>query len=211
MIAGEGACVGFDAGHLVHHRHRRGRQKSKEYLLTSVEHTAEDWSLISQDAKPATYTNRFTCAPRSVPYRPEVKTSCPRIHGTQTAVVTGPGRREIFTDKYGRVKVQFFWDRQGKKDEHSSCWIRVAQSLGRPQLGHVVPAAHRPGGRGDFLEGDPDRPLITGPVYNADQMTVPYALPANKTQSGLRTHSSMGGSGANCNEFRFEDRRGPRW
>jgi type VI secretion system secreted protein VgrG len=142
-----------------------------------------------------------------VPYRPEVKTSCPRIHGTQTAVVTGPGGSEIFTDKYGRIKVQFFWDRQGKKDEHSSCWVRVAQSwAGRsfgtwflPRIGQEVVVT--------FLEGDPDRPLVVGSVYNAE-MTVPFALPANKTQSGLRTHSSMGGSGANCNEFRFEDRKG---
>jgi len=207
VIAGEGACVGFDAGTYFTIANAEGDNKSKEYLLTSVEHTAEDWSLISQDAKPATYTNRFTCAPRSVPYRPEVKTSCPRIHGTQTAVVTGPGGSEIFTDKYGRIKVQFFWDRQGKKDEHSSCWVRVAQSwAGRsfgtwflPRIGQEVVVT--------FLEGDPDRPLVVGSVYNAE-MTVPFALPANKTQSGLRTHSSMGGSGANCNEFRFEDRKG---
>ena len=136
-----------------------------------------------------------------------MKTLCPRIHGTQTAVVTGPGGSEIFTDKYGRIKVQFFWDRQGKKDEHSSCWVRVAQSwAGRsfgtwflPRIGQEVVVT--------FLEGDPDRPLVVGSVYNAE-MTVPFALPANKTQSGLRTHSSMGGSGANCNEFRFEDRKG---
>jgi type VI secretion system secreted protein VgrG len=206
-VAGEGACVGFDAGAYFTVVNAEGQDKGKEYLLTSVEHTAQDWSLISQDAKPATYTNRFTCAPRSVPYRPEAKTQCPRIHGTQTAVVTGPAGEEIFTDKYGRIKVQFFWDRQGKKDEHSSCFVRVAQSwAGRsfgtwflPRIGQEVVVT--------FLEGDPDRPLVVGSVYNAE-MTVPFALPANKTQSGLRTHSSMGGSAANCNEFRFEDKKG---
>ena len=122
-------------------------------------------------------------------------------------MVTGPGGEEIFTDKYGRIKVQFHWDRQGKKDEHSSCWVRVAQSwAGRsfgtwylPRIGQEVVVT--------FLEGDPDRPLVVGSVYNAEQ-TVPFALPANKTQSGLRTHSSMGGSAANCNEFRFEDKKG---
>ena len=122
-------------------------------------------------------------------------------------MVTGPAGEEIFTDKYGRIKVQFFWDRQGKKDEHSSCFVRVAQSwAGRnfgtwflPRIGQEVVVT--------FLEGDPDRPLVVGSVYNAEQM-VPFALPANKTQSGLRTHSSMGGSAANCNEFRFEDKKG---
>ena len=104
-----------------------------------------------------------------------------------------PGRagEEIFTDKYGRIKVQFFWDRQGKKDEHSSCWVRVAQSwAGRsfgtwylPRIGQEVVVT--------FLEGDPDRPLVVGSVYNAEQ-TVPFALPGNKTQSGLRTRSSHG-------------------
>jgi type VI secretion system secreted protein VgrG len=103
--------------------------------------------------------------------------------------------------------VQFHWDRQGKKDDKSSCWVRVAQSwAGRsfgtwylPRIGQEVVVT--------FLEGDPDRPLVVGSVYNAEQ-TVPFALPANKTQSGLRTHSSMGGSGSNCNEFRFEDLKG---
>src|SRR6185312_3665940 len=125
----------------------------------------------------------------------------------QTAVVTGPAGTEIFTDKYGRIKVQFFWDRQGKKDEHSSCWVRVAQSwAGRtfgtwfgPRIGQEVVIA--------FLEGDPDRPLVVGSVYNAEQM-VPFALPANATQSGVRTRSSLNGSPANVNEFRFEDRKG---
>jgi type VI secretion system secreted protein VgrG len=136
-----------------------------------------------------------------------MKTPCPRIHGTQTAVVTGPAGEEIFTDKYGRIKVQFHWDRQGKHDDKSSCWMRVAQSwAGRtwgtwflPRIGQEVVVT--------FLEGDPDRPLVVGSVYNAEQM-VPFALPGNKTQSGLRTRSSLGGSPATCNEFRFEDKKG---
>jgi type VI secretion system secreted protein VgrG len=131
----------------------------------------------------------------------------PRIHGTQTAIVTGPAGSEICTDKYGRIKVQFHWDRYGKKNDHSSCWIRVAQGwAGRgwggwfvPRIGQEVVVS--------FLDGDPDRPLVVGSVYNAEQ-TVPFGLPANATQSGLRTRSSMGGSGATCNELRFEDRKG---
>jgi type VI secretion system secreted protein VgrG len=206
-IVGEGACIGFAAGMYFTIANAQGQDVGKEFALRSVEHTADDWSLVTQDAKPASYSNRFRCAPRSVPYRPEMKTSAPRIHGTQTAVVTGPAGSEIYTDKYGRIKVQFYWDRQGKKDEHSSCWVRVAQSwAGRnfgtwflPRIGQEVVVT--------FLEGDPDRPLVVGSVYNAEQM-VPFGLPANKTQSGLRTRSSLGGTAANCNEFRFEDKKG---
>jgi type VI secretion system secreted protein VgrG len=206
-VIGESACIGFAAGTYFTVANAHGQDAGKEYALRSVEHTAEDWSLVAQDAKPASYANRFRCAPRSVPYRPEMKTHRPRIHGTQTAVVTGPAGDEIFTDKYGRIKVQFYWDRQGKKNDQSSCWIRVAQSwAGRnfgtwflPRIGQEVVVT--------FLEGDPDRPLVVGSVYNAEQM-VPFALPANKTQSGLRTHSSLGGTAANFNEFRFEDKKG---
>ena len=206
-IGGEGGCVGFAVGSYFKVANAEGPDAGSEHVLTSVEHRAEDWSLVTQEAKPASYSNRFTCASRKVPYRPPMRTSCPRIHGTQTAVVTGPGGEEIFTDKYGRIKVQFHWDRQGKKDDKSSCWVRVAQSwAGRsygtwylPRIGQEVVVT--------FLEGDPDRPLVVGSVYNAEQ-TVPFGLPANKTQSGLRTHSSMGGSAANCNEFRFEDKKG---
>ncbi len=206
-INGEGACVGFDAGSVFKVTNAEGDDAGSEFVLTSVTHEADDWSLVTQDAEPATYTNRFICTSRKVPYRPPMKTPVPRIHGTQTAVVTGPGGEEIFTDKYGRIKVQFFWDRQGKKDEHSSCFVRVAQSwAGRnfgtwylPRIGQEVVVT--------FLEGDPDRPLVVGSVYNAEQM-VPFALPGNKTQSGLRTRSSLGGGAANCNEFRFEDKKG---
>jgi type VI secretion system secreted protein VgrG len=129
----------------------------------------------------------------------------PLIHGTQTAVVTGKSGEEIWTDKLGRVKVQFFWDRLGKADENSSCWIRVAQGwAGKgfgafflPRMGHEVVVS--------FLEGDPDRPLITGSVHNAET-TPPYALPGEQTKSTLKTLSSKGGGG--FNEFRFEDNKG---
>ena len=128
------------------------------------------------------------------------------MQGPQTAVVVGPSGEEIYVDKYGRVKVQFFWDREGKKDENSSCWIRVAENwagknwgvIFNPRIGQEVVV--------DFLEGDPDRPLITGRVYNADQMP-PYELPENQTQSTIKTRSSKGGAD-NFNELRFEDKKG---
>ena len=206
-IAGEGACGGFSPGAYFNLVNAEKKESEKQYAITAVEHAAEDWSLVTQNADPPAYSNRFRCAPYTVPYRPAMKTPSPRIHGTQTAVVTGPAGSEIFTDKYGRIKVQFHWDRQGKKDEKTSCWIRVAQSwAGRtfgswflPRIGQEVVVA--------FMEGDPDRPLVVGSVYNAEQM-VPFALPANATQSGVRTRSSMGGTAANCNELRFEDKKG---
>ena len=119
----------------------------------------------------------------------------------------GPAGEEIFTDKYGRVKVQFHWDRDGQFDADSSCWVRVATSwAGRqwgaihiPRIGHEVVV--------DFLEGDPDQPIIVGSVYNADMMP-PYTLPDNKTQSGIKSRSSMNGGPSNFNEFRFEDKKG---
>ena len=141
------------------------------------------------------------------PFRAPRRTRKPMIHGVQTAMVVGLAGEEIYTDKYGRVKVQFPWDRYGKQDEQSSCWIRVAQlwagktwgMIQIPRIGQEVIVT--------FLEGDPDRPLITGRVYNGDSMP-PYGLPGNATQSGIKTRSSKGGSDANFNEIRFEDMKG---
>ena len=141
------------------------------------------------------------------PFRSPRLTRKPMIHGAQTAMVVGPAGEEIYTDKYGRVKVQFPWDRYGKQDEQSSCWIRVAQlwagkgwgMIQVPRIGQEVMVT--------FLEGDPDRPIITGRVYNGDSMP-PYGLPGNATQSGMKSRSSKGGGDANFNEIRFEDLKG---
>ncbi|HSN69951.1 MAG TPA: type VI secretion system tip protein TssI/VgrG, partial [Steroidobacteraceae bacterium] len=143
----------------------------------------------------------------TVPYRPERITPKPVIHGAQTAIVVGKAGEEIDTDKYGRVKVQFHWDREGKKDENSSCYIRVAQvwagakwgGIHIPRIGQEV-IVH-------FLEGDPDQPIITGRVYNGQSMP-PYGLPANATQSGIKSRSSKQGAESNFNEIRFEDKKG---
>ena len=122
-------------------------------------------------------------------------------------MVVGPSGEEIYVDKYSRVKVHFYWDRQGKKDENDSCWIRVSQpwagagwgAMWIPRIGQEVIV--------DFLEGDPDRPLITGRVYNAEQV-VPYTLPDHHTVSTFQSRSSKGGAAANYNEIRFEDKKG---
>ncbi|MCP4249537.1 MAG: type VI secretion system tip protein VgrG, partial [bacterium] len=148
------------------------------------------------------YECRFKCAPAEVSYRPPRVTPWPMMRGSQTARVVGPEGEEIHTDEYGRVKVQFNWDREGGHSETASCWIRVSQGMAGgayglmfiPRVGQEVIV--------DFLEGDPDQPIITGRVYNADHMP-PYKLPDEKTKSVIKTHTSKGGGG--CNEIRFED------
>jgi len=178
------------------------------YVLTGVRHAATCGAgYRSGEEPPLTYENELTCIPAAMPYRPRRVTPKPVVQGSQTAVVVGPKGEEIFTDKYGRVKVQFHWDRDGKNDEESSCWMRVATSwAGRnwgairiPRIGHEVIV--------DFLEGDVDQPIVVGSVYNADMMP-PYDLPENKTQSGVKSRSSLGGGPANFNEIRFEDKKG---
>jgi type VI secretion system secreted protein VgrG len=129
------------------------------------------------------------------------------VQGTQTAVVVGPPGEEIFPDKYGRVKVQFHWDREGKHDLDSSCWIRVGTFWAGKQWGMIHIPRIGQEVIVDFLEGDPDQPIIIGSVYNAEQMP-PYKLPDNKTQSGIKSRSSMAGGPPNFNEFRFEDKKG---
>jgi type VI secretion system secreted protein VgrG len=141
------------------------------------------------------------------PFKAPVVTPRPMMSGPQTATVVGPAGEEIHTDKHGRIKVQFHWDREGKRDDNSSRWVRVAQMhAGKgwggqflPRIGMEVVV--------DFIEGDPDRPLVVGTVYNGTN-TPPYALPANKTQSGLKTRSSKGGGEGDYNELVFEDKKG---
>lgn len=141
------------------------------------------------------------------PFRAARTTPKPMVQGVQTAIIVGPKGEEIHTDEYGRVKVQFHWDRYGETNEKSSCWIRVAHvwagknwgGVYTPRIGQEVIV--------DFIEGDPDQPIITGRVYNRDNMP-PYELPANKTQSGIKTRSSKGGDSTTYNEIRFEDKLG---
>ena len=149
------------------------------------------------------YRASFDALPLSVPFRPSGTAVRPRIHSSQTAVVVGKPGEEVWVDVYGRIKVQFHWDRQGRKDENSSCWIRVAQNwagksygtMFLPRVGQEVIVS--------FLDGDPDRPIVTGAVYNGEQ-PVPYDLPANATRSTIKTRSTK--SIDRFNEIRFEDR-----
>jgi type VI secretion system secreted protein VgrG len=208
VVSGAATCTSFSPGFKFKLKtHDWEGEAGKSYVITGIRHSAKDTSYNLQEAQDQEYKNTFTCIPAATTFRPARTTPRPTVQGPQTAVVVGPSGEEIYTDKYGRVKVQFFWDREGKKDENSSCWIRVAQNWAgknwgivfHPRIGQEVVV--------DFLEGDPDRPLITGRVYNADQMP-PYELPANQTQSVLKTRSSKNGSTDNFNELRFEDKKG---
>ena len=207
LIQGGSNCRHFMAGHKFSlQRHFSG--EGGPYVLTSVQHTARgSGDYRGSRTGKFEYRNEFTCIPQALPFRPPRTTPKPVVHGTQSAVVVGPAGEEIFTDKYSRVKVQFHWDREGKNDSKSSCWIRV----GTPWAGKQWGMIHIPRiGQEvivDFLEGDPDQPIIIGSVYNADMMP-PYGLPGNKTQSGIKSRSSLKGDPSNFNEFRFEDKKG---
>ncbi len=205
VIHGTGNCRQMTSGHkftLEKHFNADG-----PYVLTGVVHYAMMHGAYRSTDEAFDYHNSFTCIPLAVPFRPSRQTPKPFVQGTQTAVVVGPKGEEIFTDKYGRVKVQFHWDREGKNDGDSSCWVRVGTAwagkqwgaIHIPRIGHEVIVA--------FQEGDPDQPIIVGSVYNAEMMP-PYKLPDNKTQSGLKTRSSLKGTPDNFNELRFEDKKG---
>ena len=177
------------------------------YVITNVTHSARQGGDYRSNGGDFRYSNSFSCMPTALPFRPQRLTPKPVVQGTQTAVVVGPAGEEIFTDKYGRVKVQFHWDRQGKNDADSSCWVRVGTPLAGKQWGMVHIPRIEQEVIVDFLEGDPDQPIIIGSVYNAKEMP-PYALPDNKTQTGIKSRSSLGGTPANFNEIRFEDKKG---
>ncbi|MDO5609608.1 MAG: type VI secretion system tip protein TssI/VgrG [Pseudomonadota bacterium] len=175
---------------------------NRKMLTTSVRHHGHN-NLMS--GEPASYHNRFTCIPFEVPYRSRLLTPPPCIQGPQTALVVGPPGEEIHTDKYGRIKIQLHWDRLGKFDDKSSAWVRVSQpwagsSYGAifiPRVGMEVVV--------QFLNGDPDQPLVTGCVYNSNNPP-PHPLPGEATKSGFKTLSSKGGGGTN--ELTFDDKKG---
>jgi len=152
------------------------------------------------------YRSMVEIIPATTQYRPPRRTPAPVIQGPQTAVVVGPKAETITTDKLGRIKVQFFWDREGKKDENSSCWIRVAQSWAGKGFGGLIIPRNGQEVVVDFIHGNPDWPLVTGVVYNATN-DPPETLPADKTRSTFRTHTDRGAVNA-YNELRFEDKKG---
>jgi type VI secretion system secreted protein VgrG len=212
--------AGYDVVHATSHcksftpggkfkvkEHRSKSEQGKSFVITAIHHQAVEPGQYEtgQPGAATDYSNSFTAIPDKVVFRPQRTTPKSVVSGVQTAVVVGPAGEEIYTDEYGRVKVQFHWDREGKKDDKSSCWIRVSQvhagkgwgSMLVPRIGEEVIV--------DFLEGDPDRPIIVGRVYHAENMP-PYGLPDSQNLYGMKSNSTKGGGG--YNEYVFDDTKG---
>jgi len=203
-IQGDSDCALFAPGtHFKLAGHPRA-DFNRDYLLTSVDHDL-DQTLTPGEARENPYSNVVSCIPKSLAYSPDRSAIKPTIHGVQTAVVVGPAGKEIHVDRFGRVKLKFHWDRDDKRDDTSSCWVRVSQpwagkswgGMAIPRVGQEVIV--------DFLEGDPDRPIITGRVYNAEQMP-PYPLPDAANVTGIKSNSTPGGGG--FNEIKLDDTKG---
>nr|WP_074202773.1 type VI secretion system tip protein VgrG [Pseudomonas aeruginosa] len=203
-----GVVRGIGAGHLFRLSGYPRDDQNREYLVVGAEYrVVQELYETGSGGAGSQFESELDCIDASQSFRLLPQTPVPVVRGPQTAVVVGPKGEEIWTDQYGRVKVHFHWDRHDQSNENSSCWMRVSQawagknwgSIQIPRIGQEVIVS--------FLEGDPDRPIITGRVYNAEQ-TVPYELPANATQSGTKSRSSKGGTPANFNEIRMEDKKG---
>jgi type VI secretion system secreted protein VgrG len=207
LVHGEGTCRSFQSGCWFKLEEHSSSRLNQRYTLVEVSHRGRAGAIRAGAGEPdLDYRIEFTAIPYDVPYRPPRRHPKAVVRGTQTATVVGPAGEEIWTDRFGRVKLRFHWDRTGRGDETSSCWVRVATPWGSkgfgsfsvPRVGDEVVV--------DFLEGDPDQPIIVGSVYNAERMP-PYELPAHQTQAGLRSHSLRGGRDK-YSEIRFEDRPG---
>jgi type VI secretion system secreted protein VgrG len=204
----EGRARGVAPGRLFSlAKHAVGRY-NREYLVLACDYSFADNGYEGGSDSGVVETHiSAEVHPTDQPFRPARRTPKPLSNGPDSAVVTGPAGQEIHTDNHGRVKVQFHWDRYGKKDENSSCWIRVSHpwagsgfgGVHIPRIGQEVIV--------DYLNGDPDQPLIVGRVYNTEQPH-PWGLPASATQSGFLTRSTLGGSYDNANALRFEDKKG---
>ena len=218
VATGSSVCRAFTTGYKFDLTDHHQASMNVSYVLTEIQHIASsgDTYTLSGGGSGESYSNHFTCIPTTVPFRPARLTPKPFVQGPQTAIVIGKSSytddsgddgggdgEEIWVDSYGRVIVRFPWDRAGQ----CSCRVRVSQdwagqgwgAITIPRVGQEVIVS--------FLEGDPDRPIITGRVYNAEQMP-PYKLPDNQTQSGVKSRSSKGGTADNFNEIRFEDKKG---
>ncbi|HYI81866.1 MAG TPA: type VI secretion system tip protein TssI/VgrG, partial [Acetobacteraceae bacterium] len=204
-VVASGNAAGLACGHRFTLRNFPRSEQNADHLVLALDTAIEIEPQRAAGGGAEPYLCTLEAISARLPFRPARLTPRPFVHGPQTAIVTGPAGEEIYTDEHGRVKVQFHWDREGKSDADSSCWLRVSQAwagagfggIHIPRIGQEVIV--------DFLEGDPDQPIITGRVYNAAR-TVPFDLPGNATQSGIKSNSSKGGGGSN--ELRFEDLAG---
>jgi type VI secretion system secreted protein VgrG len=199
---GQSSSCRFIPGYKVTLTDHDSKSLNAEYLLIEVTHAgSQPQALEERAAGGATYDNQFTVIPAITQFRPAFTIDRPVVKGLQTAIVVGPKGEEIHTDEHGRVKVQFHWDREGQRNDRSSCWLRVSQTWGGgdwgsqfiPRIGDEVLV--------DFLEGNPDRPIITGSVYNGDNLPI-NSLRKSITQSGIRTRTHKG---EGFHELRFDD------
>jgi type VI secretion system secreted protein VgrG len=205
VVRGQSTCRGFRSGFRFDLTHHAAASANQPYMLLQVQHVASAGDFRTWDASPMEYRNHFLAIPHAVAFRPRRATPHPVVRGAQTALVVGPAGEEVWVDRHGRIKVQFYWDREGRRDENSSCWVRVSQpwagkgwgAVHLPRIGNEVVV--------EFLEGDPDRPIVTGCVYNAEQ-TPPFELPGAAVRVGMRSRSSRGGGG--YNEISVTDTRG---
>ncbi|WP_434391097.1 type VI secretion system Vgr family protein [Melittangium boletus] len=203
-LEGRGRCPRLTPGYRFHVEDAGSH--AGEYVAVEVLHSGRQPETSGQrEALGALYHTQFKCMPAKVPFRPRRMTPVPHIAGVQTAMVVGVAGEEIHTDAHGRVKVQFHWDREGQRDDRASCWVRVGQAWGGPAWGALYLPRIGQEVLVRFLEGNPDRPLLAGAVYNGSNPT-PYALPGDKTRSTLKSASSLGSDG--FNEFRIEDAAG---
>ena len=209
IVRAEGNARGLACGTLFTLTGYQRGDQNREHLIVAADYDlqSDEFETRASPKDGLGFRCSLSAIDANIPYRPPRVTPKPFVQGPQTAIVTGKAGEEIWTDKHGRIKVQFHWDRYGKHDENTSCWVRVSHpwagknwgAVAIPRIGQEVIV--------DFLEGDPDQPLITGRVYNGDQMP-PWDLPANMTQSGILSRSSKGGSAANANAIRMEDKKG---
>ncbi|MCW1830403.1 type VI secretion system tip protein VgrG [Pantoea ananatis] len=206
MVSGSGTATGIAPGYTFSLLNAPHFSDNGKYLVTSAHYDFEENSYASGDVGATRHNIDFTVLPAAVTYRAKPETPWPKTHGPQTAKVVGPKGESIWTDKYGRVKVKFHWDRLAKGDDTSSCWVRVSsawagQGFGGvqiPRVGDEVVV--------DFINGDPDRPIITGRVYNEASMP-PWDLPGDATRMGFMTRSKDGHQ-ANASYLFFEDKPG---
>ncbi|PKC42910.1 ImpA family type VI secretion-associated protein, partial [Pantoea ananatis BRT98] len=206
MVSGSGTATGIAPGYTFSLLNAPHFSDNGKYLVTSAHYDFEENSYASGDVGATRHNIDFTVLPAAVTYRAKPETPWPKTHGPQTAKVVGPKGESIWTDKYGRVKVKFHWDRLAKGDDTSSCWVRVSsawagQGFGGvqiPRVGDEVVV--------DFINGDPDRPIVTGRVYNEASMP-PWDLPGDATRMGFMTRSKDGHQ-ANASYLFFEDKPG---
>jgi type VI secretion system secreted protein VgrG len=177
-----------------------------DLFVLGVQHAGENGSYHSGDDAEASYSNTFMAIPATTPYRPAQRTPWPHVGGSHVGTVVGPAGEEIYTDKHGRVQVVFKWDKDASTALARSCWIRVAQSFAGQQFGSVFLPRIGHEVLVEFLDGNPDNPVVVGSLYNSANLP-PWTLPDNKTQSGVRTKSTLKGGADNHNELRFEDKK----